>query len=84
MIKVNLRKIRINSGGYTDNGEYFGVGLPLYSYEYELEFDFENPMSLTDIKRFRRDYLRATDRKHAKELVRKTLIALDEDIRFYN
>jgi len=28
--KFSLRRVRLNSGGYTDQGAYYGLGLPLY------------------------------------------------------
>lgn len=31
-IKLYLRKIRLDSGGYDPNGTYFGTGQPLYWY----------------------------------------------------
>jgi hypothetical protein len=70
-IKVYLRKLRINKGGYTDNGEYFGTGEPLYEYYY-LEDDF-----YTHFK-----HIRARDREHAKEIIRKAYN--DCEVRFYN
>ena len=33
--KFHLFKIRLNKGGYTDRGSYFGTGLPLYRAEGE-------------------------------------------------
>lgn len=29
-IKLYLRKVRLDSGGYDPNGTYFGIGAPLY------------------------------------------------------
>jgi hypothetical protein len=70
-IKVFLRKLRINKGGYTDVGEYFGTGEPLYEYYY-LENDF-----YTNFK-----HIRARDREHAKEMIRKAYYGYE--VRFYN
>lgn len=28
--KFSLRRVRLNSGGYTDQGVYYGLGKPLY------------------------------------------------------
>ena len=30
MHKWYLRRIRLNNGGYTDRGHYYGIGAPLY------------------------------------------------------
>ena len=35
MPKFTLTRVRLNSGGYTSSGEYFGIGQPLYHYEAE-------------------------------------------------
>jgi hypothetical protein len=29
---VSLRRVRLDSGGYDENGRYFGIGEPLYIY----------------------------------------------------
>jgi hypothetical protein len=50
-----LLKVRLNQGGYTRVGRYFGIGLPLYYYcssDYNTE-----------------GYVRASDRNKAKALV---------------
>lgn len=39
-MKVELRRLRLNGGGYTNMGEYFGVGAPLYQYRLELPDTF--------------------------------------------
>jgi hypothetical protein len=31
---LSVRKVRLNQGGYTSQGRYFGVGAPLYSVNY--------------------------------------------------
>lgn len=35
-MKVELVRLRLNQGGYTDDGRYYGVGAPLYQYRLEL------------------------------------------------
>jgi hypothetical protein len=35
-MKVELRRLRLNQGGYTDKGEYFGTGAPLFEYRLAL------------------------------------------------
>lgn len=54
-VKLYLRRVRLDSGGYDPNGTYFGHGEPLYwvATAYS-EVDY---------------MLRARDRKHAKQLV---------------
>ena len=39
-MKVELRRLRLNGGGYTSNGNYFGVGAPLFQYWIELPDTF--------------------------------------------
>ena len=57
--KTYLAKVRLNSQGYTDSGEYFGAGPPtLYCYQL--------PESEGDGYRH---YIRATSRKEAKSIV---------------
>ena len=34
-MKYNLRRVRLNSGGYDDGGAYWGAGQPLYYFEDE-------------------------------------------------
>lgn len=44
--KFNLRRVRINSGGYDSGGAYWGIGAPLYwasTVEGETEFFFRAP-----------------------------------------
>ena len=53
---VSIRKVRLNQGGYTDDGIYFGVGEPLYYFQ--------------DEDGFYEDYLRASNRADAIEQVR--------------
>lgn len=58
-MKVYLKKVRLNQGGYTDSGQYFGIGSPLYYYE-----PVEGSQSLGDS-----GYIRAKNRDHAKKMV---------------
>lgn len=51
-MKFYLRLIRLNKGGYTDKGMYYGIGKPLYAYW--------SDMSATV------HYVRAADRDSAK------------------
>lgn len=53
-VRFSLQKIRLNQQGYTDSGEYFGIGLPLYFYMGE------------DDKRIIQGHLRAYSRDSAK------------------
>ena len=50
-MKIYCHKVRLNKGGYTDTGHYFGVGMPLYLFETE-------DCSVSD-------YIRAYDREDA-------------------
>jgi|HubBroStandDraft_2_1064218.scaffolds.fasta_scaffold54336_3 hypothetical protein len=34
-MKIYCHKVRLNQGGYTDTGTYFGIGMPLYLFETE-------------------------------------------------
>jgi len=57
-LKITLRRVRLNSGGYDEHDTYWGFGQPLYwaadeSGEYDVTF-------------------RATNRERAKEIVRRT------------
>ena len=56
--KLHLYAVRLNSGGYTSTGRYYGVGQTLYSVESadESNIGFE---------------IRASDREHAKSIVRE-------------
>lgn len=59
-IKLYLRRVRLDSGGYDRNGTYFGVGTPLYW------------VSGEDAEGNEVDYMvRAYDRDDAKDEVRK-------------
>jgi len=31
--KISLTRVRLNRGGYDENGRYFGVGEPLWAYD---------------------------------------------------
>ncbi len=39
-MKVELNHIQLNRGGYTNHGEYYGTGAPLYEYRLELPDSF--------------------------------------------
>ena len=54
-MKIYLTRVRLNSGGYTSTGQYFGIGAPLYHYQND-EGDIY-------------DYVRAYDRQDAKQRV---------------
>lgn len=56
-MKFTLRRLRLNQGGYTDKGQYYGVGMPLYEYQ-----DVETG----DIA----DEIRAFGREDAKVVIR--------------
>lgn len=55
--KFTLQRIRLNSGGYTSKGVYFGTGAPLYYYADHATGEIAS-------------YLRAYDRKDAKDRIR--------------
>lgn len=57
-VKIYLRRMRINRGGYTDKGQYFGIGLPLYCASFEYGSN-----GYVD------ETIRATDRYDAKQIV---------------
>jgi len=58
-----LQRVRLNSGGYTDRGEYFGTGEPLYYFASDEQLNqFGHEVS---------GHLRAADRADAKEQLRK-------------
>lgn len=38
-IKMSLKRLYLNSGGYDSSGSYYGGGLPLYIYSGETESD---------------------------------------------
>jgi hypothetical protein len=40
-MKVELVRLRLNSGGYTSDGSYYGAGAPLYQYRLELPDTYE-------------------------------------------
>lgn len=56
-MKYWLKRIPLNSQGYDPAGRYFGIGQPLYLYM-DTEFGLG-------------DHIRAWDREHAKELIKK-------------
>jgi len=55
--KLYLERIRLNRGGYTSRGQYFGVGQPLYR--------------VTDEEGSIDHHIRARDRADAKTVVRE-------------
>ena len=58
--KTTLVRVRLNDGGYTDNGHYYGSGPPLFWY------------CMPDGKGYIEGYIRARDRDAAKaEVVAK-------------
>ena len=63
MIKVILRKVRINKGGYDSNGNYWGIGYPLYYYEYT------KPDGFAEF-----GHMRQSSRDGAKELIAHWII----------
>lgn len=60
-VKLALRRVHLDSGGYDSGGAYWGHGEPLY------RADDEAGLGEVTL------YLRARDRAHAKELVRVKL-----------
>jgi hypothetical protein len=59
-VKITLRRVRLNSGGYDDCGAYWGAGQPLYwAADDSGEFD---------------STFRADDRDDAKAIVRETFL----------
>ena len=68
--KCYVRRVRLDAGGYDSSGYYYGVGQPVYKYEWQYGPDpFEYVCSA----------LRADDRDHAKEKLRRRY----PDITFY-
>jgi len=100
MPKFTLTRVRLNRGGYTTKGEYFGTGAPLYAYgaeypdtwnaDHHYQCTVENPIQPAHLdttpggnhtcgqcgRSARRsyndvyDYTRASDREHAKQIIR--------------
>jgi len=60
-VKLQLRRVRLDSGGYDSGGAYWGHGEPLY------RADDEAGLGEVTL------YFRARDREHAKALVRVKL-----------
>jgi hypothetical protein len=58
--EVSLRRVRLNRGGYDAYGSYWGAGQPLYWYNF-IGADGQE----VD------DHIRADDRDHAKEVIRR-------------
>ena len=70
--KFFLRRVRLNQGGYDNNGQYFGVGAPpLYEYSSEWEAGGE--------VLYECDHLRASNREEAKKIILKDY----PDAKFY-
>lgn len=68
--KLTLRRVRLNKGGYTSSGHYYGIGQHLYfciSDEGDIDM-----------------FLRACNRTHAKEQIRDFLSADPATISFHN
>jgi hypothetical protein len=70
--KVTLQRIRLNSGGYTKDGFYYGLGQPLWWYCAD-----EVKHTLAEVS----GYFRAVNRTAAKAYVRA--IPLLKECRFY-
>lgn len=66
-VRLYLERVKLDSGGYDSRGRYFGLGLPLYR--------ASDDRGDVDVE------LRATDRAHAKDLVRRRL-GPKYDVRF--
>jgi len=64
-MKFYLYRVRLNNGGYTDSGQYFGVGAPLYYFE---------PVEGSQCHSgYHSGYLRAHSREQAKNMVATTI-----------
>lgn len=70
-VRAYLVRVRLNSGGYDIRGRYWGLGQPLYMYELADERG----------RYVHSDHIRATDRAHAKDLIRRRHAA-EYEIRF--
>jgi hypothetical protein len=77
LYKFELRIERLDSGGYTSNGRYFGTGQPLYYFEGEVEVTHADG---SPGWRLRSDWIRADNRADAKAQIR----AQYPKARFYN
>lgn len=67
LYKFELRRVRLDRGGYTSNGRYFGQGAPLYEYCGEVEgLTIRGEPSV----RLRCDHVRAYSRDEAKTILR--------------
>lgn len=66
-VRLYLERLKLDSGGYDPRGTYYGLGLPVYRAS-----DDRGDVDVT---------LRANDRAHAKDLVRRRLGTL-YDVRF--
>lgn len=61
-MKLYLHRVRLDNGGYTNEGNYYGVGQPLYEY-----FCDEPDPQLGEIE----GELRADNREHAKDKLKR-------------
>lgn len=69
--KVTLVRVRLNPGGYTDAGHYYGVGIPLFWYCVPLVVNAKTPKGVPiDIKKYSEGHVRGRDREDAKQQVR--------------
>lgn len=66
--RIQLRRVPLNSGGYTAQGRYFGTGAPLYLY-YNL--DEVNPQDAVGDDPNFEGYIRGADRAAAIAKLRK-------------
>lgn len=66
-VKLSLQRVRLNSGGYDNGGAYWGTGEPLWLAQGDVD-------GVTDVDGVAL-YLRASNRDHAKALVRAKLRA---------
>lgn len=68
LYKFELKRERLNSGGYTSGGSYFGTGQPLYVYVGRVETT-DNHGAPDTMQVYL--HLRAHDREDAKAQIRK-------------
>jgi hypothetical protein len=48
---ISLRRVRLDRGGYDENGRYFGVGQPLFIADADTEWEFLRARDRDDAKR---------------------------------
>ena len=63
--KIRIVQVRLNQGGYTSHGRYFGTGKPLYEVTYADSGDYV-PLGA----HWGEGFIRARDRDDAKNIVR--------------